>query len=84
MSALAASIKRTVEGMGMDAKSAQLLHSTVDPTEAASGKVITTMHGMRASDTDTWLKGTDGNHIGPALLEGQYVASPRILHSSSL
>ncbi|EJD46032.1 catalase [Auricularia subglabra TFB-10046 SS5] len=72
-----ASLKRTAEGMAVDAKSAQLLHSTVDPKEAASGKFITNMHGMRASDTDTWLKATDGARIGPALLE-DHVALEKI------
>lgn len=70
MAQLAASIKHSVQGLTVDAKSAQLLHSTVDPSEAASGKFITTMHGTRAENTDTWLKAADPTFGGPALLEG--------------
>ncbi|KAH7107402.1 catalase [Auriculariales sp. MPI-PUGE-AT-0066] len=68
---IAASVKRTVEGLTVDAKSASLLHHTVDPSEAASGQVQTTMHGLRVHDTDNWLRAHGGNTIGPALLEDQ-------------
>jgi catalase len=76
MSHLAASIRRTVEGLSVDEKSAALLHSTVDPTEAASGKLQTTMHGSRISDTDNWLKAL-GAQGGPSLLE-DHVALEKI------
>ncbi|KZV92863.1 catalase [Exidia glandulosa HHB12029] len=77
MEQVAASIKRSVQGVVLDGKSAQLLHSTVDPNEAASGKVITTMHGTRVANTDTWLKAADAQFGGPALLE-DHVALEKI------
>jgi catalase len=55
--------------MGVDQKHAQLLHNTTDPADASSGKVITSMHGVRLANTDTWLKAFDEKHGGPALVE---------------
>jgi len=69
MAQLASSIKNTVERMSVNDKHAQLLRHTVDPAEAASGKYITSMHGVRVANTDTWLKASDPTHGGPALLE---------------
>lgn len=69
MAQIAESVKHTVEGLTKDVKASQLHTSTVDPSEASSGTHITTMHGTRIANTDTWLKAADSRLGGPALLE---------------
>lgn len=54
MSNVASSVKRTFEEMASNPKQADLLRVTVDPQEAKSGQLMTTNHGVRVANTDTW------------------------------
>ncbi|KAG5723446.1 Catalase-1, partial [Termitomyces sp. T112] len=49
------------------AKIADLDRDTIDTTTAHSG--LTTDFGAKVSNTDNWLKATDGSTSGPSLLE---------------
>ncbi|KAH7927367.1 catalase-domain-containing protein [Leucogyrophana mollusca] len=42
-----------------------------DIQEPVAGGGLTTDHGVKVSDTDNWLKVTDGHKSGPSLLEDQ-------------
>lgn len=50
-----------------NAKVADLKPDTVDVKDASPG--LTTDFGVPVSDTDTWLKVSNGQHTGPHLLE---------------
>lgn len=60
------------------AKTDDLQRDIVQPTDA-SGNYLTTDHGVKVSDTDNWLKISDGTHVGPHLLEDQ-IGREKISH----
>ncbi|OCH96690.1 catalase [Obba rivulosa] len=55
---------------GVTAKVSDLYGDIVDPYERPT-KGLNTDHGLLVADTDTWLKVSDGDRTGPALLEDQ-------------
>ncbi|KAJ7654073.1 catalase [Mycena polygramma] len=59
-------ISQTVTSGTNTAKIADLQRCTVKTTPSTG---LTTDHGLRVSDTDNWLKASDGVEPGPALLE---------------
>jgi hypothetical protein len=54
MSSIAASLKRTYDEMTADVKTADLNKETVDYTQEQYIGPITTNHGTRFGNTDTW------------------------------
>ncbi|KAG6905909.1 catalase A [Tephrocybe rancida] len=66
MSSIAHSIKHTVTTAMSTAKVADLDRDTIDTTASSHG--MTTDFGAKVSDTDIWLKVSDGG-TGPSLLE---------------
>ncbi|PAV19505.1 catalase [Pyrrhoderma noxium] len=56
-------------GLSSNAKINDLKSDTVDTQHHEPG--LTTDHGVPISDTDTWLKASNGGNIGPHLLEDQ-------------
>ncbi|KAJ7858839.1 catalase-like domain-containing protein [Mycena olivaceomarginata] len=78
MSAMTSSIKQAFSEMtSSNAKIANLQRDTVDNK---AGVGLTTDFGVKISNTDNWLRATDGkNHIGPALLEDHH-AREKIHH----
>ncbi|KAJ3746416.1 catalase-like domain-containing protein [Lentinula detonsa] len=61
-------IQQAFTSMTSNAKIADLKRDTVTLSPASG---LTTDHGVLVSDTDNWLRASDGNTIGPALLEDQ-------------
>ncbi|KAF7333781.1 Catalase [Mycena venus] len=74
MSSVGGAIKQAATNMTNTAKIADLQRCTVE-TVASTG--LTTDHGVRVSDTDNWLKLSDGSGPGPALLE-DHIAREKI------
>ncbi|KAI0307937.1 catalase [Multifurca ochricompacta] len=50
----------------------------IDPTHA-SANYLTSDQGVKVSDTDNWLKLSDGTQVGPLILEDQ-VAREKVMH----
>ena len=69
MSSFASTLKSVIPGMEANAKIQDLKKDTADVQHHQPG--LTTDHGVPISDTDNWLKATDGNRVGPSLLEDQ-------------
>ncbi|KAI0639112.1 catalase [Trametes polyzona] len=78
MSSAIGSVKQAFTSVtGHTAKAADLQKDTVDPAKS-SAKGLTTDHGVLVSDTDNWLKASDGARPGPSLLEDQ-IAREKIM-----
>ncbi|KAH8918814.1 catalase-domain-containing protein [Atractiella rhizophila] len=74
-----ASIGTAIKDAVMDsAKVKDLKREMWDPNEFRGKGVMTTDAGAPIIDTDTWLKVSSGNSVGPALLEDQ-VAREKIM-----
>lgn len=71
MSSLTTKVMSALPGSGLssNAKINDLKSDTVDTQHHKPG--LTTDHGVPISDTDTWLKASNGGNIGPHLLEDQ-------------
>lgn len=67
MSSIASTLKSAIPGMSANAKINDLKSDTVDPQHHSAGH--TTDAGVSVSDTDTWLKASNGDKVGPSLLE---------------
>ncbi|TDL23686.1 catalase-domain-containing protein [Rickenella mellea] len=67
-STVSAAAKRSLPGTTANQKLSDLSADTVDVNDS---KGLTTDYGIKISDTDTWLKVTNGNTVGPNLLEDQ-------------
>ncbi|KAF9466251.1 catalase [Collybia nuda] len=68
MTSAGTAVRNAVTSMTSTAKVADLQRDTIDNN---IGPSLTTDHGVKISDTDTWLKASDGNKSGPSLLEDQ-------------
>ncbi|KAF9533564.1 catalase [Crepidotus variabilis] len=68
MSSLAQTVMHSLDNVVQTAKIRDL---SKDFVEATSNDGLTTDHGVKVSDTDNWLKVSDGTHAGPSLLEDQ-------------
>ena len=66
MSSLASTVKSAMGGSG-NPKVDSIAKDIVDIKDAKPG--ITTDFGVPVSNTDQWLKPSDGNNVGPHLLE---------------
>ncbi|TFK72222.1 catalase-domain-containing protein [Pluteus cervinus] len=75
MASLGSALKHAVTSATNDTKIADLQQNTHD-LEKSTG--LTTEHGLKASNTDDWLKVIDG-HTGPSLLEDE-IAREKIHH----
>ncbi|KDQ54788.1 hypothetical protein JAAARDRAFT_159963 [Jaapia argillacea MUCL 33604] len=71
-------VKSAVTSLTADVKTNDMRRDIVDP-EATSLKGQNTDFGLYISDTDNWLRATDGRNVGPALLEDQ-IAREKISH----
>ncbi|KAI0080000.1 catalase [Panus rudis PR-1116 ss-1] len=72
MSSITGAVKQAVTAATQTAKVADLQHDIIDPaSKPSSGYTHTTDHGVPVSNTDDWLKVSDGTRSGPALLEDQ-------------
>ncbi|KAG6900665.1 hypothetical protein C0993_005898 [Termitomyces sp. T159_Od127] len=69
MTSLAQSVKHTVTSAFSTAKVADLDGITIDTTASAAHSGLTTDFASKVSNTDTWLKASDGSTSGPSLLE---------------
>ncbi|KAL5534606.1 hypothetical protein ACEPAG_1069 [Sanghuangporus baumii] len=69
MSSITSTLKSVVPGMAANTKLDDLKRDTVDVQHHEPG--MTTDHGVPISDTDNWLKASDGDKVGPSLLEDQ-------------
>ncbi|KAF9009471.1 catalase [Cyathus striatus] len=69
-STISSAVKSAVSSVTDTSKVNDLKRNTIDPTSYASSG-LTTDHGVNVSNTDTWLKVSDGSLNGPALLEDQ-------------
>ncbi|KAH8120604.1 catalase-domain-containing protein [Phellopilus nigrolimitatus] len=67
MSTLTSQLKSYLPTMSASAKQANLKSDIVDIQHHEPG--LTTDAGVPISDTDTWLKASNGDNIGPSLLE---------------
>ncbi|KAL1733019.1 catalase-like domain-containing protein [Schizophyllum commune] len=65
---MSSAIKQAITSMTANAKQSDLAQNTVEVSKSTK---LTTDHGVPVSDTDNWLKVTDGTHAGPSLLEDQ-------------
>ncbi|GBE78047.1 catalase [Sparassis latifolia] len=70
MSTVSDAVKQAFTAATQNPKVADLHRATIDPS-ANPTKGLTTDHGVFVSDTDNWLKVTDGEGTGPSLLEDQ-------------
>ncbi|KAI0762682.1 catalase [Fomes fomentarius] len=78
MSSAIGSVKEAfTSATGHTAKIADLQKATLD-TSKKSTKGLTTDYGIFISDTDNWLRASDGARPGPALLEDQ-IAREKIM-----
>ncbi|KAJ3716582.1 catalase-like domain-containing protein [Lentinula raphanica] len=68
MSTVGQNVQQAFTSMTSNAKIADLKRDTVTMSSSSG---LTTDHGVFVSDTDNWLRASDGNTIGPALLEDQ-------------
>ncbi|EGO02731.1 hypothetical protein SERLA73DRAFT_158522 [Serpula lacrymans var. lacrymans S7.3] len=68
MSSIRDTIQKAVSTVTSSAKIADLQSDIQEPK---SGQALTTDHGVKVSDTDNWLKVTNGRDNGPSLLEDQ-------------
>ncbi|KXN82631.1 Catalase A [Leucoagaricus sp. SymC.cos] len=68
MSTIAQRVKEGFSNLTDDPKGRDLRRDTVDVTSESG---LTTDHGVKISDTDNWLKASDGQYTGPSLLEDQ-------------
>ena len=66
MSSLTSTIKSAV-GMSGNSKIESIANDIVDIKDAKPG--ITTDFGVPVPNTDQWLKASDGNNVGPHLME---------------
>ncbi|KAH9947715.1 catalase [Amylocystis lapponica] len=69
-SAISSAVQQAFTAATQNAKVADLQKSTIDPSSNPT-KGMTTDHGTFVSETDNWLKVTDGTGTGPSLLEDQ-------------
>ncbi|KAI0786093.1 catalase [Abortiporus biennis] len=73
MSSVTGAVKQAFVSATQSAKLADLQRDIQDPTATGSkGYTHTTDHGVPVSDTDNWLKVSDGTGTGPSLLEDQF------------
>ncbi|EPQ52675.1 catalase [Gloeophyllum trabeum ATCC 11539] len=68
MSRIVEALKETATGITNTAKIADLQRNTIDPANTPA-KGQATDFGVYISDTDNWLKATEGTTTGPSLLE---------------
>ncbi|KAK0443540.1 catalase [Armillaria borealis] len=68
MTSLTSAAKGLVQGNTSTDKTKCLEDDTITPSV---GSGLTTDHGVKISDTDNWLKVSDGVTVGPSLLEDQ-------------
>ncbi|KAI9512870.1 catalase [Russula earlei] len=72
---MASSAKTTGPTKTGSAKATDIGRDVVDPTR----NYLTSDQGVKISDTDHWLKISDGTHVGPQLLEDQ-LAREKLTH----
>ncbi|TRM59880.1 catalase-like domain-containing protein [Schizophyllum amplum] len=65
---MSSTIKQAFTNMTANAKVADLSRDTVEVTKSTG---LTTDHGVPVSNTDDWLKVSNGQNAGPSLLEDQ-------------
>ncbi|KAH8825508.1 catalase-domain-containing protein [Flagelloscypha sp. PMI_526] len=69
MASTAHTLQNILSAPFADTKTKDLARDTLDPKDTRSGGFITNQHGVRVTETQNWLKATDGTHAAPFLVE---------------